>query len=139
MQIGFTFIETMVVMTILALLATIVIPVFQNSLLRNKVQKTADLIANTINMAQSEALRRNIRIYVSVVGEDLCIGITPRNCDLRKTHITDNVSVTASVLALSPFYGSPTPAPAAFNISYSGLTQTVNVNRLGIVTVGEAQ
>ncbi len=134
-QRGFTIVEAMVVVTIIAILAAFVVPSFQGSVIRSKVRKTADLISDVIVMSQSEALRRNIKIYVTVVAGDVCIGSALAGCDIRREPLISGVSVSDPNLVLSPFYGAPSPAPATFTISYSGVTQTVSINRLGIVTV----
>lgn len=135
---GFTLVEALIVMTILTILAGFAIPSFEGSLTRSKVRKTADLISEMISMAQSEALRRNVRIYMAVVTGDICIGSAAAQCDLRRETITSGLNVSGPNLVLSPFYGVPSPAPAVFTVSYSGVTQTVSINRMGIVTVGVA-
>lgn len=135
-QRGFTLAEVLVTITILALLVAMAIPSFQNSLLRSKVRKTSDLISECISMAKSEALRRNVKIYFGTVGSALCIGTTSGGCDLRSEPLTNGVSVSATQLVLSPFYGVPSPAPATFTVTYAGVTQTLTINRLGIITIG---
>lgn len=135
-QPGFTLTEVLVAVTVIALLVAIAAPSFQDSFLRNKVRKTADLISECLSMAKSEALRRNVKIYFGTVGNALCIGTTAGGCDLRSEPLINGVSVSATQLVLSPFYGVPSPAPATFTVSYSGVTQTVSINRLGMVTVG---
>jgi prepilin-type N-terminal cleavage/methylation domain-containing protein len=136
---GFTLVEALISVTILALLATFAVPSFLDSLTRLKVRKTANLIAEVISMSQSEALRRNIRIYVAFINENLCVGTALGLCDLRTQSITSGVNIAAPSLILSPFYGVPSPAPAVFTVSYSGVTQTVSVNRMGLVTIGASQ
>jgi prepilin-type N-terminal cleavage/methylation domain-containing protein len=136
---GFTLVEALVSVTILALLATLAIPSFQDSLTRLKVRKTADLIAEVISMSQSEALRRNTRIYVAVITGNLCVGTALGLCDLRSQSISSGVNIAAPSLVLSPFYGVPSPAPAVFTVSYSGVTQPVSVNRMGLITIGALQ
>lgn len=135
-QRGFTLIETMVVITVLALITAFAFPSFQNMLVRNKVRNTVDLISQTIYMGKSEALRRNIKTYVEVIGEDICIGTTSGGCELRREPLVNGVTVSATKLVLSPFYGAPSPAPATFTVTYSGVTQSVNINKLGMLSIG---
>lgn len=135
-QHGFTLIEAMVGLTILALLSFVAIPGFQDTFERSKVRKTSDLISQLIISAQSEALRRNVKIYVTVFPDDICIGTTVDGCELRKEPLIKGVTLVAPKLVLSPFYGVPSPSPANFTISFSGVNQIVNINRLGVVTVG---
>lgn len=135
-QRGFTLTETLVVVTVLALLTAVSFPSFQNMLMRNKVRNTVDLISQAIYMGKSEALRRNVKIYIEVVGGDICIGTTSGGCELRREPVINGVSVSTTQLVLSPFYGTPSPAPATFTASYSGISQSVTINKLGMLTVG---
>lgn len=135
-QHGFTLIETMMVITVLALITVLAFPSFQSMLVRNKVRNTTDLISQTIFMGKSEALRRNIKIYIEVIAGNICIGTTSGGCDLRQEPLINGVSVSATKLILSPFYGAPSPAPANFTVSYYGVTQSVNINKLGLLTIG---
>ncbi|RUR06111.1 Tfp pilus assembly protein FimT/FimU [Legionella sp. km772] len=136
-QEGFTLIEAMITVTLLAVLAALAIPSFESSIVRSKVRKTTELIAQMISMSQSEALRRNVKMYLTVITGDICIGSAPAQCDVRREPLISGMNVTAPNLILSPFYGVPTPAPAVFTVSYSGVTHTVSVNRLGIIIVRE--
>lgn len=136
---GFTLIEAMIAITLLGIIATIAIPSFRDSFERSKVRKTSDLIAEMISMSQSEALRRNSKIYFAVLTGHLCIGSAAGQCDIRDETISNGVSVNTTSLVLSPFYGVPTPTSALFTVSYYGVTQTVKVNRMGLITVGALQ
>lgn len=136
-QWGFTLIEAMVVIAIIGIFASLALPGFQDTINRNKVRKTADLLAQTIVSAKSEALRRNIKTYVEIVGTDICIGTTAGDCDIRKEPLAKGVQITNTTsLTLSPFYGIPEPLPANFKIEYGDVGLSVKVNMLGIVTVG---
>jgi prepilin-type N-terminal cleavage/methylation domain-containing protein len=135
-KLGFSFVEVMVAMTILALIAVFIVPGFQSSIARSNVRKTSDLISELIVMSQSEALRQNVKIYLTAVAGDMCIGTVAAGCDVRREPLINGIVLTGPNLVLSPFYGVPSPSPAVFTISFSGVTQTVSVNRLGIVTVG---
>lgn len=133
---GFTLTEAIITVSILALLAVFAVPGFQNSMARSKVQKTSDLVVGLIGISQSEALQRNIKTYFSVANGEICIGTTALGCDLRKEKLTDGITLTAPDLIFSPFYGMPSPVPAVFTVTYSGVSQTVNMNKLGMITIG---
>lgn len=135
---GFTIVEALIAVSVIAILAALTIPAFQDSLKRSKVRKTSDLLSQAITMAQNEALRRNVKTYLEVTSTgDICIGTASGGCDLRREALTTGITVTTTQLVLSPFYGIPSPAPANFTVTYFGVSQTVTVNKLGIVTVGD--
>lgn len=135
---GFTLVEVMIVISLLAILSAFAIPSFEGSMVRSKLRKTTDLISEMISMSQSEALRRNIKTYLTVLPGDICIGSAPAQCDIRREPLISGINLTAPNLVLSPFYGAPSPAPATFTVSYSGVTHTVNINRMGIIIIREA-
>lgn len=133
---GFTLGEALITVTVILILTTLAVPNFQYSLSRSKVRKTSDLITESIILAQNEALRRNVQTFLAVVGGNICIGTTVGGCDLRQEPLITGVGVSNTQLTLSPFYGIPNPAPASFTITYNGVSQTVTINKLGIVSVG---
>lgn len=59
---GFTLIEVMVVLSILAILATIAAPSFQTTLDRQRVATVASDLHASVVLARVEAIRRNLRI-----------------------------------------------------------------------------
>lgn len=134
-QNGFTLVEAMITIGLLAILTALAIPSFEGSIARSKLRKTTELISKMISMSQSQALQRNIKMYLSVITGDICIGSAPDQCDIRREPLVSGVEVSAPNLVLSPFYGAPSPSPATFTVSYSGMTHKVSVNRLGIIIV----
>jgi type IV fimbrial biogenesis protein FimT len=66
-QHGFTLIETMVVVSILAILATLAAPSFRELLAAQRVKNAAsDLLADMM-LARSEAIRRNRPVTISAI------------------------------------------------------------------------
>ena len=56
---GFTLIELMIVVVILAILLTVAGPSFFDSLTRNQVRTQASLVVSSLNLARSKAVERN--------------------------------------------------------------------------------
>lgn len=68
---GFTLIELMVTLSVVAILAIVAIPSFTGSIKRNRaVTQTNDLIS-ALNLARNEAIRRNVRVSVCSSTDEL--------------------------------------------------------------------
>ncbi len=65
---GFTAIEFLVVIAIAAVLLAIGVPSFQSTLRRNGLDATADELAAALDLARSEAIRRNAVVTVATCG-----------------------------------------------------------------------
>lgn len=148
-QRGFTVFEAMVVMLIIAIFAAIAMPNFNSSITRSKVRKNADLVAQTMRYAKESALNSNATIYVSVQGQNLCMSkVSAVGCELRSDPLTTDVSASmqdtsgASPSSITSFsisgvYGTPAPKDVTFKLSSGSFSQSVNMNLIGIVTLGQ--
>ena len=58
-QRGFTLLELIIVITIAALLVTMAVPGYQSLILRNRMSTAANELTSALNLARSEAIRRN--------------------------------------------------------------------------------
>lgn len=61
---GFTLVELMVTVAVLAIVLAIGVPSFQNAIAGNQVTSAANDFLATINMARAEAIRRGARVTV---------------------------------------------------------------------------
>lgn len=65
-QAGFTLVEVMVAVAILAILATIAAPSFQGIIASSRVSATTNEILELIALAQSEARKRQLTVAISI-------------------------------------------------------------------------
>jgi len=65
---GFTLIELMVVVSIIAISATLVGPSFSQAIANYRVRSAAESVLNGLNYARSEAVRRNSAVSFTLAG-----------------------------------------------------------------------
>ena len=70
---GFTLIELMVTITLVAIVMGIGVPSYQNLVVKNRIQTQADEIRSSLAMARMEAIRRGLWIRVCP-GQNGCVG-----------------------------------------------------------------
>jgi type IV fimbrial biogenesis protein FimT len=71
---GFTLIELMVTIAVLAIIVTIAIPSFQDIIERNRVVTQANNILSAVQLARSEAVKRGETITLTAAGGDFTGG-----------------------------------------------------------------
>jgi type IV fimbrial biogenesis protein FimT len=69
-QKGFTLIELMISLGILAILATMAVPSFQGVIEKNRVTSQANALLSAVQTARSEAVRRGVAVGFSAIGGD---------------------------------------------------------------------
>jgi len=112
---GFTLIELMIAIAVLAILLAVGVPSFQTWMLNTRIRTTADAMQNGLQLARAEAVRRNERVRFVLSGNTGWIVQTDGGTQIQarpSAEGSSNVTVTV------------TPANAT----------TVTFNSLGIVT-----
>lgn len=88
---GFTLVEFLVVLTVLAIVSVTALPSFEDFRARQRLRSAADNLYTDLQYARSEAVQRNVRLTVSFsAGGDWCYGIVEGTdaCDCTETDTT---------------------------------------------------
>lgn len=117
---GFTLIELMVVVTILAVLVTVAVPSFQQYQASQAVRSAAADLVSAMNFARSEAVKRNANVVVSANetwngGWLVKLGTTT----LRKFSAHASVEVDSDVTSLTYSGNGRAGAAADFEVESS--------------------
>ena len=72
---GFTLIELMIVVTLVAIIATVAVPSFQGLVESNRQKSTTNSVLGLLNFARSEAVRRGEPVAVRAAGATLQDGL----------------------------------------------------------------
>ena len=65
-QHGFTLVELMITLSIAAILTTVAIPSFTETIKNNRLATKINLMAGSLNLARSEAVKRGLRVNICV-------------------------------------------------------------------------
>jgi type IV fimbrial biogenesis protein FimT len=76
---GFTLVELMLAVIIIAFLATIAVPAFKDLTLRNKLTASANEVLKSVLLARAEAVKRNTTVSTCAPGADTTVWATA--CD----------------------------------------------------------
>lgn len=118
---GLTLMELMVTVAILAILVALAVPSFNSFLAKGRLSGAAEVLAQDLQLARSEALRRNDAVtisfssgaawcYGSVAGATACTCTPTNTCTLRRVDNTDYSGVTMTAVS----FGSPAATFTAF-------------------------
>lgn len=124
---GFTLLEAMIAIAVLAILASLAAPSFKELLAAQRIRLTASDLYSSLLMARSEAMKRNVTATVTATSSNWQNGwtVAASGITLQTQSAPTNITITGSVTPLSYAYtGRPLAASigATFTIYESGST-----------------
>ncbi|NCC28291.1 MAG: prepilin-type N-terminal cleavage/methylation domain-containing protein [Gammaproteobacteria bacterium] len=95
---GFTLLELMITLSVLAILASLGVPAMQDMLERNRLKSAAQALAEDLQWVRGEAIRRNRDLHLIFdAGSPWCYGISEAStCNCRLTDPNDAQACTLS-------------------------------------------
>jgi type II secretion system protein H len=138
---GFTLIETIIVLVVVAILATLVVPQANDAISQSRVQNSANVIAGDLQLAFSLAARQRAPLRIVVDPSGRRYRITNRaGTVIRERNVGDRSdlhvgSMTSTVSQLEIFPNGLASGPIAITVALNGHTQTISMTRAGQVRV----
>jgi type IV fimbrial biogenesis protein FimT len=128
---GFTLIELMVTVAVLAITVAIAIPSFQNVVTSNQLQEGRDRLRTAIMYAKGEAVARNQTVTLCPSADGSTCGDNT-NWDESWLVVTDDNSGNQSVLITSTLRVFTAPDPAAVTLAHQGGLDMIRFTPNGI-------
>lgn len=133
---GFTLIELMVVVAVIGIIALVAVPGLQALINASRLNGTAGELTAAVQLARSEAIRRNTR--VTVCGTSDCTGGTTSWAQFVVWHPNGTASDPAVIRSIQPSGALQVTGPAAGIVfSPSGLIESAQ--QLSVVVAGNTR
>lgn len=94
---GFSLIELMVAITILAILLAVAVPSFQDMIQKNRVRTAAADLSDSLNLARSEAIKRGSSTRLCIdVDKAWTVELISDGSTLREGHLAEQADLSSS-------------------------------------------
>ena len=130
---GFTLVETMMVIVVVALMLGIALPRFREQRQRYQLDTAAHQLAGDLRRAQVEAIKRNQPVTLERIND------STYNVDFIGDRLFDGsvkfaTALSADSVRLAAF-GPPTTGARSFVMQRDGVQRTVTVSAAGLITI----
>ena len=138
---GFTIIETIIVLVIIAMLAALVAPKVNAAIGQSRVQNSAAVIAGDLQLAFSLANRQKTPLRLTIDPSGTRYTIATRSGTVIKERLLGDASdlhvgsLTTTVTTLDVFPNGLSSGPITITVGINGYTQRVRMTRTGHVRV----
>jgi len=138
---GFTLIELMVTVTVLAILLAVAAPSFTSFIAGQKVKSASNDLTTALILARSEAIKRNADIVIAPVNANSWVGgwsVTAAGTALLQQQALSGVTLTKTPSTITyKSSGRPT-ATSNFEIAGSSTIRCLSVDTSGIPSTKKA-
>lgn len=138
---GFTLLETIIVLVIIAILAAAGTPMVNRAIGHSRVNNTANVIAGDLQLAFSLASRQRTPVRLTVDPSGRRYRITNRAGTVIKERRVGDLSdlhvsaISSSVTTLDVFPNGLASGPITIRVGTDGYSQTITMTRAGQVRV----
>ena len=140
---GFTLVEMMVVIAILAIMAGIAAPAFRDMIAAEKLRSAASALTESLWLARSEAIKRNANVTFSITDVGTGWQVTTSADTATPLHVQEPIGGVTSGAARFEFnaYGRLVSADRKIQLQASNISRysCVSISDTGRVTVVQTQ